>query len=180
MHPDGFLPDGRPYFDLTGQLAGLPLGPGESTQSREIKFLNNSGERFQYELRTLGKLNAAPAAFETIPLADIEAGRTYRYQAKAVDPDDQSVSYTVVVGPESLTIDETTGEIVWPTTPADVGVHNVVLRATDPFGLYVEQAFHINVLESLQNRPPVFVSTPETEAIAASGFEVTTLATGSL
>ncbi|MEM6471528.1 MAG: FG-GAP-like repeat-containing protein, partial [Planctomycetota bacterium] len=59
-----------------------------------------------------------------------------------------------------------------------VGSHRVVIRATDPFGLFVEQTFDIEVVATLQNRPPNFVTDPVTEAIASSGFEVTTVGVG--
>ena len=40
---NGFMPDGSPYFDLTHEMDGKPLGTGESLRSRRIDFLNNSG-----------------------------------------------------------------------------------------------------------------------------------------
>ena len=178
MHPDGFTPDGSPYFDLTPEMDGKPLAPGESLRSRRIDFLNNSGERFQYRLRTLGTLNAAPTGFVSEPLTSIEAGKTYRYRAEAVDPDAQPLTYSVVTGPQNLTIAETSGKLTWDTAAEDIGSHSVILRATDPYGLFVEQRFRIEVLESLQNRPPNFVSNPVTDAVASSGFEITTVATG--
>ncbi len=88
MHPDGILPDGRPYFDLSAEMDGSPLLPGETLRSRELRFLNDSGQRF------------------------------------------------------------------------------------------TEQSFTLEVVASLQNRPPNFVSDPVTDAIASSGFEITTVATG--
>ncbi len=178
MHPDGLLPDGRPYFDLTGYTDGT-LEAGASTRPREIRFTNPGQQRFHYRLTTLGDLNVAPSGFETTPDGKIEAGRSYRYVATATDEDDQTLSYSVVFGPSSLTIDADSGELSWDTGVNDIGRHSVVVRATDPFGLYAEQRFAIDVLESLQNRPPIFISGPVTEAIASSGFEITTVATGS-
>ncbi len=178
MQPDGLLPDGRPFFDLTSRLEAGVLPAGETVRSRELQFLNNSGQRFTYQLKAYGKLNAAPGAFTTLPLTSIAAGSTYIYRARAVDAEQQPLSYSVVVGPEAMTIDSTTGVVGWVTTLENIGSHRVVLRATDPYGLFVEQAFEIQVIESLQNRPPNFVSDPVTDAIASSGFEITTVATG--
>ncbi len=39
MHPDGFTPDGSPYFDLTPEMDGQALGPGESLRSRTARLL---------------------------------------------------------------------------------------------------------------------------------------------
>ncbi|TWT56318.1 tRNA nuclease WapA precursor [Allorhodopirellula solitaria] len=178
MSPDGLLPDGRPYFDLTGYMDGA-LEAGASTRPREIRFTNPGEQRFEYRLTTLGDLNAAPSEFSTTPGDKIEAGRTYRYVATAIDEDDQSLSYSIVSGPSSLTIDPDRGHLNWDAMSDDIGRHSVTLRATDPYGLFVEQRFAIEVLDSLQNRPPSFVTDPVTDAIASSGFEVTTIATGS-
>ncbi|MFN3188953.1 MAG: FG-GAP-like repeat-containing protein [Aureliella sp.] len=178
MHPDGLLLDGRPYWNLTPEMDGNPLGPGESIRSREISFRNDSGDKFTYKLKAYGRLNLAPTGFSTTPLSSIEAGRTYRYPAEATDPDGQELVYSVVAGPESFQVDSASGEVSWETEAGDVGRHRVVIRATDPHGLYVEQKFSIDVVETQQNRPPIFVSEPVTEAIASSGFEVTTVGVG--
>jgi large repetitive protein len=178
FRPDGLLPDGRPFFDLSSQLDGGVLPPGEMVSSREIRFLNQSGQRFSFSLQTFGHLNAEPSGFASSPLTTIEAGRNYRYQARAIDPEDQPLSYSKVSGPEAMRVDQTTGLVSWATTTDFLGSHRVTLRATDPYGLFVEQSFNIEVVESLQNRPPVFVSEPITEATASSGFEITTVATG--
>ncbi|MEM6470111.1 MAG: FG-GAP-like repeat-containing protein [Planctomycetota bacterium] len=178
MHPDGLLPDGRAYFDMTAYVDEV-LKPGESTRPRTIRFTNPGDERFGYRLVTLGDLNRAPGGFISDPLQRIEAGSTYRYTAIATDQDaEQVLTYGIVSGPQSMGFDAGTNQLVWQTTPGDVGSHRVVIRATDPFGLFVEQTFDIEVVATLQNRPPNFVTDPVTEAIASSGFEVTTVGVG--
>ncbi len=177
MHPDGLLPDGRPYFRLA-TLGDGPLVPGQSTQPRVVRFTNPGDQRFDFRLTTLGELNVAPGAFLGSPVGEIEAGRTFRYTAQATDDDGHELTYSIVSGPETMVIDGSSGKVSWLTTSDDVGRHSVTLRATDPFGLHVEQPFTIEVLASLQNRPPNFVSEPVTEAIASSGFEITTVGTG--
>ncbi|GAB5404689.1 MAG: hypothetical protein Aurels2KO_29200 [Aureliella sp.] len=179
LNPDGFTADGNPFFDLSRQMDGQPLEPGATIRSREIRFRNNTGERFSYNLRTLGDVNQAPGSFGTTPGSSIEAGRTYRYTAAASDPDGQPLVYSLVSGPEGASIDSVTGELSWPTTAENVGQHRMIVRASDPHGLYVEQPFSVTVKEVQQNRPPVFTTDPVTEAIASSGFEVTAVGVGS-
>jgi|GEM_PF-6639363 len=178
MQPDGILPDGRPYLDVTSQLNGTALAPDQSILSREVRFLNNSNQRFTYQFRVFGKLNSAPSEFTSVPLDSIQVDRTYRYKARAADRDTDTLVYTVVTGPDAMVIHPLTGEVTWIPNTAAIGSHIVTLRATDPFGLFVEQTFTINVLEDQQNRPPNFVTDPFTEAIASSGFEVSTIRVG--
>ncbi|RMF38180.1 MAG: hypothetical protein D6753_16155, partial [Planctomycetota bacterium] len=179
MRPDGFTPAGDPYFNLTPEMQGRPLEPGQTVRSRRIEFLNRSGEQFRYRLKTFGKVNSAPANFSTTPVTVIEAGRTFGYQALASDADGDPLRYSVETGPESLTIDTASGRVQWVTTADDVGVHQITLTATDPHGLSASQSFSLEVVSSLQNRPPNFVTDPVTEAVASSGFEVDTLPGGS-
>ena len=178
MRPDGILPDGRPFFDLTSQMNGQTLPPGESVRTRELRFLNDSGNRFTYNLKTYGKLNSAPSAFVSSPITTIEAGKSYRYQAMAIDEEQQSLSYSIVVGPDAMAIRAEPGNVQWDTAIENVGTHRVTIRATDPYGLFLEQTFDLQVVASLQNRPPNFVTDPVTDAIASSGFEITTVASG--
>ena len=178
LRPDGFLPDGRPYLDLSSQIPEGRFQPGQSIASRHLEFLHDSDERFDFRLSTYGRINQSPASFTSVPTGTIEAGRTFRYHAQAVDPDGDSLSYSLTVGPKDASLDPQTGDLVWPTLPEDVGTHQFTVRARDPYGLTSEQTFSLRVEASLQNRPPVFVTTPETEAIAGSGWEVSTAASG--
>lgn len=178
MRPDGILSDGRPYINLTGQINGAALGSGESIDGPEIRFLNDSRQRFQYRLAIYGRVHHGPIGFTSQPVNSIEAGGTYRYQAKAQPSIDSPLNYSVVFGPESMAIDPESGQLNWQTRSEDLGTHQVTIRATDEFGLFVEQRFEIQVVEQLANRPPVFTSEPELDAFVASPFEVHTYATG--
>lgn len=178
MHPDGFLAGGRPYFVLNGIGASGWLAAGESTAKREVRFSNPSHQQFTYTLTTLAELNSAPSGFTSTPLREIEAGKTYTAITHAEDPDGQALHYSLVAGPVGMTIDQASGQLLWVTSSADVGNHSVILRASDPFGLSVEQVFTIAVIENLPNRPPVFTSTPPTDATVAAPFEVQTFKTG--
>ncbi|QEG23137.1 putative Ig domain-containing protein [Mariniblastus fucicola] len=177
IQPDGRLPDGRFYIDVTsdsGQVA-----PGQMARTRDFQWLNEDAEAFQFELSLLAEVNSAPTGFTSSPPAVVEAGNTLNYKAVATDPDEgQPLRYSIVRGDEAVSIDETSGELSWTTNTDDLGNHGITIRATDPFGLYSEQSFDIEVVDSLQNRPPVFTSDPVTEATASSGFEITTFATG--
>jgi hypothetical protein len=47
LNADGALtPDGKPYFDLTGQVPGTALEPGKSTATRPLVFNNPNLRRF--------------------------------------------------------------------------------------------------------------------------------------
>jgi len=108
-------------------------------------------------------VNAAPA-FESAPSLEVIAGLPYQYDANAIDPNGDVLSYELLVAPSGLTIDPETGLIEWETTPDDIANHAVVLQASDGRGGTALQTFTLAVIEEPPNRPPIFTSTPEVDA----------------
>lgn len=178
VNPTGYLPDGRAYLDVSQDIPGGDLIQGESTQRIPLVFRDPNGIQFTYVATILASTNQAPTGFQSIPVKEIAVGTQYRYQAIATDPENQALVYSIVIGPQGMTIDPSSGLVVWSTESADVGNQSIQLRATDPYGLSVDQSFDLSVLQSLPNRPPVFTSQPPTDAIVAAPFEVRTYATG--
>lgn len=180
LRPDGVLEDGRP-FKIIRQDASAHLGPDSDILfGPEFAIRNETGGRFDIGMRIYAALHRTPPAFLSKPVTEIEAGKRYRYSTRATAESDGALVYSMIRGPEEMSLDPNSGELVWATQLADVGAHDVVLRVTDRFGLSVDQAFSIVVMEQLTNRPPMFVSEPELQAIAAGAFDVITLPTGSL
>lgn len=178
VRPDGFLQDGRPFVDLTGRMNGPALASGQSLRGPEIRFRNDTGQRFEYRLSVYGRVNPGPAGFSTQPETSIEAGRTYRYHAQATSSIDSPLTYSLIVGPEQMTIEPDSGQLRWLTQTPDVGSHQITIRATDQFGLFVEQRFDLRVVDQLANRPPIFTSEPDIDMFVSSPFEVHTYSTG--
>ncbi len=175
--PDGWTADGRPYLLIDAGSNGA-LSPGEVSVSKELRFANPSSKQFTFDVKVLGSLHRQPPVFTSTPISDIQAGNPYRYQAIAKSPVDARVLYSAESAPAGMALDAATGELRWPTQSFDVGRHSIVLVATDEFGLQVRQRFSIDVRASFVNRPPIFTSTPETDAVISSPFEVQTYATG--
>ena len=162
--PDGLTPEGIPYYNYSDLVAGGTLQPGELTGDRTLAFYNPNRIQFTYDLVFLGQLNQAPQ-FLTVPDVEALAGRAYRYDSDATDPDADPVSFSKVAGPQNASVDPTTGEITWSPTADDLGNHAVVLRAEDGRGGSTEQHYVLSVIEPPPNRPPYFTSIPVVDAI---------------
>jgi len=163
---DGVTPDGIPYYNISSRLfqgTDRSFDPGESLSDFYLEFFNPEKIRFTYELVIFGYVNQGPE-FTTSPVLEVAAGGTYRYDADASDPEDDELEYRMLIGPETMDVDLDTGEIVWETTTEDAGLHSVLLRVSDPEGLYDEQSFDVFVTEEVPNRPPWFTSTPVVDA----------------
>jgi RHS repeat-associated protein len=103
-----------------------------------------------------------PPYFITEPVTEGYVGVEYVYPSEAADPDEDELVYSLVTGefPEGMTVDDETGEITWTPTYEQLGLHHVVVKATevDSEGLYTTQAYDILVRPTPGNRPPAFDS----------------------
>ena len=176
LSPDGYLDDGRPYFRIESTSGAFV--PGKVSASRELRFANPSGKQFSFEIKTLGVLRQGSIQFSSTPILEIPSGGQYRYNALAKGSDEALIQYRLIAGPASMTINAQSGLLQWDTQASDVGRHSVTIRASDVYGLTVDQSFSVEVRNVLVNRPPIITSTPETDAVVSSPFEVQTYATG--
>ena len=161
--------DGIPYYDFSKVLPGNSLNPDDVTGFVHAVFHNPNRVQFTYELVFLAKLNEPPV-FTTVPEVETQVGFPYHYDADAADPDGDTLTYDLLVGPSSMSVGEATGQLTWLPTLADLGVHAVVINVTDGRGGSAEQRYLLSVTESLPNRPPVITSLPVVEAVVNAGY----------
>lgn len=77
-------------------------------------------------------LNSPPIIISSPPTST--KGRTYVYQVKANDPDNDPVTFTLKSGPKGMEIDKKTGLIRWEIQKEDRGTHPVEIEASDNEG----------------------------------------------
>ena len=99
--------------------------------------------------------NVAPK-FLSMPLTNAMVGQKYRYRPVANDLNGDMLAYELVVRPDGMVVDSTTGLIGWQPTSEQLGAHDVVLRVSDGYGGVDLQSFEIFVRPF--NSPPLFVT----------------------
>ncbi len=166
---DGVTPDGIPYYDFTGLVAGGTLFPGESSGAKSIAFFVPSRVQFTYDLMILGGVNQAPQ-ITTVPVVEVIAGRPYAYEVDATDTEDDALTFSLLTAPEGMNVDAITGRISWDPITTDLGVHTVVLEVDDGRGGRVQQDYELSVIEPPPNRPPLFKSSPNVRAAADNPY----------
>lgn len=101
-------------------------------------------------------VNDAPT-FTTLPIYNIQYDQVYNYNIAINDVEGDDVDITCPTKPAWLTFSADhatlTANLNGVAGIANVGTHQVVLKATDIWGAETEQAFSINVLDD--NTPPV-------------------------
>ncbi len=177
----GLTPEGLPYFAFDA-LADGQVNPGDTTLTGTLAFHNPNRVQFTYDLTILADINDAPAITSDplVPgreVAEAIAGRLFEYTVEAVDPNGDQLAFELLVAPEGLTIDPTTGLITWlpselpasdPNT--DVGNHSVVVQVSDGRGGVDIQSFTLSTIELPPNRPPIFTNDPEVDAFINQVF----------
>ena len=89
-----------------------------------------SGIDFGNEQSSTPPVNHPPHFVTTAPTS-ATAGQLLRYDAKATDPDQNPLTYDLVVKLDGMGVDPTTGTIVWIPAAKQLGPQNVTLRVQD-------------------------------------------------
>jgi large repetitive protein len=161
--PDGFTPEGLPFYNFSSLVADGKLDRGEASNVRSLVFYNPNEVQFTYDLVVLAAINQAPA-IQTQPKLEVIGGQTYRYDVNAADPEQDSLTYKLVQSPVGMVIDPQTGLISWDTKNSDIGNYNVKVEVSDGRGGVSQQTYTLSVTDVLPNRPPIFTSIPEVDA----------------
>ena len=168
-------PDGDPFsistnslpsfltFDSAGSsISGTPVNNDVGDHMITIFADDGTGNVQQTYILTVLNTNDQPT-FTTAPITIAEEDTFYTYTVSAADVDlGDSLSYTAPVLPSWLTFNTSTRVLSGTPRQADIGVHNVTLRATDKNASSVDQIFTITVNNT--NDDPVFASTAVTAA----------------
>lgn len=101
------------------------------------------------------KLNQAPI-ITSDPVKTATVGKAYTYDVDATDPDGDTLTYSLTVRPEDMTIDPDTGIIEWdPQILEQLGLYQVIVEVSDGRETAI-QSFTITVIE--EEEPPKLTS----------------------
>ncbi|MEM9410078.1 MAG: putative Ig domain-containing protein, partial [Planctomycetota bacterium] len=138
-----FSPDGELIFSTRDQ-DGFPKDP---TIDRFVGARSNRGQMIG-SIRlgnNTGRLELDEFIFEVAP----EGFGQYQYQIQATDSDNDELTYSIVSGPEGLSVDGETGLVSWfPTNEQiEIGTFEVSVEVADSRGGTDHQTFTIRVNE---------------------------------
>jgi PGF-pre-PGF domain-containing protein len=96
------------------------------------------------------------------PITSATEDVAYGYQVLATDPDNEVLSYALLVYPPSMAISSKTGLISWLPLNEDVGLHHITLAVSDEDGSTLQS--YTLVVENV-NDPPAIISSPPAIAV---------------
>ncbi|HQR05264.1 MAG TPA: putative Ig domain-containing protein [Gemmatales bacterium] len=102
----------------------------------------------------------APPMITSRPPTIAYANNPYLYAVRAVDPENDPLTFELTSAPTGMAFVPGTSIIRWTPTTADAGPHEVAIRVTDQAGNTATQTFTLIVSTETPNRPPVITSRP--------------------
>ena len=127
-----------------------------------------SGGRHFFELRVRPE-NEPPTISSTPPTQAFEDS-LLTYAISAADPNGDDITYSVLAGPEGLTVDAD-GTVRWLPAQADIGTVEMQIAATDPKGAARVQTFTLTVVNT--NDAPTLAAVGDTLVIEDALLELT-------
>ncbi len=158
-------PTGMQVDATSGHVSWALAQPGQHSVVLRVED-GRGGEASQAWTLFVGQPASTPAgpAFASVPPGFAAVGTQYRYVYSLNHGGGAAPLVSLVEAPATMQLDPTTRLITWVPGLADLGTRVVELLAVDGNGLEARQRFELQVLASLPNQPPYFVSTPVTSA----------------
>jgi hypothetical protein len=155
-------PTGMTINATTGHIEWTPNDDHIGTNSVTILVSDgNGGTDTQSYSISVTDINDPPTIISTALTAAME-DTEYTYDVDVLDPDKDTLAFSLTTNPSGMTIDSATGLILWTPINGQVGSNNVVVLVLDGNGGTDTQSFSITV--SNANDPPTITSLPFTTA----------------
>ncbi|MEC4896387.1 MAG: putative Ig domain-containing protein, partial [Oscillatoria sp. PMC 1051.18] len=161
-------PSGAVIDPETGYLVWHPTPEQVGTANLMVKVSDDRGGfELQYFQLEVAYPNRSPVFTSSLPTSQqIQQGKPFTYQARAIDADQDTITYELIDAPDNLTLNPNTGLVSW--TPEELGDVEFTLKARDGKGGEALQNLSLSVIEAQPNTTPVIVidSQPTTGEIS--------------
>ncbi len=154
-------PQGMTIDPLTGLIQWTPSADEVGTYTVSVLAQDAQGAVAGQSFKVNSILNHAPTLLSQA-ITQAAVGQSYQYDLKAIDTDGDSLTYSLVQGPEGLTIDAL-GRVRWMPTTSNIGTTSIVLGVTDSRGATIQQSYDLSVIADIQ-APKVSVIASQTTA----------------
>ncbi|MBE9098367.1 putative Ig domain-containing protein [Vacuolonema iberomarrocanum] len=157
-------PEGLAVDPETGTMVWVPSPNQVGTHDVIVRVRDGEGGvDLQAFKVTVAEPNQAPT-FSSVLSDQVQpqVGKTFTYDADALDLDGDDLTYSLVDAPDGAEITSDTGILTW--TPTATGDAEIVLKVMDAKGGEDFQILNLTVIDPLPNRSPSITSTtPRTE-----------------
>lgn len=147
-------PEGMTISDA-GLLEWVPVQAQLGLQSVRLEVFDSEGNGAvkSFDILVRDDTSRAPK-ITSDPVRQVAIDGEYRYDVNATDIENQSITFSLVLAPQGMTIDGVTGVITWSPVLSDRGAQPVEVVATDTEGLFDRQEYYVSVSALAENRGP--------------------------
>jgi hypothetical protein len=135
---------GKMTISNVGGITWIPAQNG----TYEVSVAVDDGQAVVYQNFSVHVASNSPPRFTSTPVAAATVDVQYVYNARAVDDDNNTISFILVKKPDGMNIDSVTGRITWTPTASQIGNQTVIVDVSDGIGGDANQTFSINVIPS--------------------------------
>jgi RHS repeat-associated protein len=152
------FPVGMTIDGATGHIQWTPAPSQVGPQNITVEVVDGHGGTAQQSFTVVvaaASINRPPAIISS-PIFLAAAGLPYSYDADAVDPEGDALTFELLTAPVGMSIDPNTGAIHWTPTNSQIGNQRVTLTVTDAVGNRAGQSYGLVVQPA--NRAPAINS----------------------
>jgi Putative Ig domain len=169
-------PSWATFSPSTGELRGTPSTQHIATYSNIVITVSDgkaSASLPAFAIQVRGPDNRSPSISGT-PGTSVQVGQSYSFQPAASDPDNDTLTFSIVNRPSWATFSTANGRLSGTPAAANVGNYpNITIRVSDGRGATVSlPVFAINV-QAAANRAPTISGTPPTTVVAGAAYSFT-------
>ena len=129
----------------TGVISWTPTNEQAGPNIVAVQVLDGKGKSAtqQFEVLVNATLPNGAPFFASSPVTTALTGSDYQYQPLAIDPEGETLTYSLLQQPDGMEIDPTTGSITWLSDLIQVGDYSVVIAVSDSAGNTTQQIFQL-------------------------------------
>ncbi|WP_460203034.1 Ig-like domain-containing protein, partial [Scytonema sp. NUACC21] len=127
-------PEGMTIDEKTGVITWDTAATNKGNHAVYLEVSDSRGgvTEQQWTLSVIDAPPNRPPIFTSTPVVDAAINTPYQYDADAIDPDADNLSYKLALGPEGMIVDPTTGEVKWTPPSVMVFGDTVLGRINNP------------------------------------------------
>ena len=154
-------PQGLTLDSSTNLLTWDPLVSQSGTHDVILKIIDSYGDFTLQSFQITVAPSNQPPIFLSIPPTNAGVGLLYQYTCKALDPEQEDVSYELIQSPPgNITFEPTLGRLSFIPSMSHIGSYPITIRAKDAFGASTDQSYTLTISNNPANDLPTISSQP--------------------
>jgi YD repeat-containing protein len=154
-------PEGLTVDPVTGAVGWIPSLSQTGAHRVLLRVCDDRGlvaiQDFTVDVQPV---NTPPTIVSQAPEGPAGIGLPLEYRVRAVDADQDPITFVLAAAPTGATLDPATGLLTWTPAADQVGAHALTVAAQDGRGGEARQIFALEVQTAPVNRAPAIASSP--------------------